>query len=79
LYCFVGEEVLGSEDREVDAESRVTVIGEEAIARCAASGDSKMATIGRCLFVDLLERSYWEVKVRVGYRVSPIFRGLGII
>lgn len=55
LYCFAGN--LDSEGCEDDV-SRVTVKGEEAIARCAASVDSKIAMMGRCLFSDLLDRSY---------------------
>lgn len=59
LYCFVGAlDSEGCDGCDVEDLSRVTVKGEEAIARCAASGDSKIATIGRCLFVDLLDISY---------------------
>lgn len=65
LYCFVGA-VLESEDCEFEDVSRVTVNGEEAIARCAASGDSKIATMGRCLFVDLLDRSYCRQMLESG-------------
>lgn len=52
---FVAGAVEGEEEGvgvEVDVEvgSRVTNKGEEAIARCAASFDSKIAMTGRCLF-----------------------------
>lgn len=49
------EEFVGA----LGGRERVTVMGEEAIARCAASLDSKMATIGRSPLAVLLKTSYF--------------------
>lgn len=56
--CCEYVEVEVEVEAEEEVESSATIIGDEAIARCAASADSNIASTGRCLLGELLDISY---------------------